>query len=145
MQPKGQTTMKIALLLLINLIQESVEENSLLFTKDHLHTCLTHFDIDEFECHSYTRELNTLLDSPNSSNLLPWTIRYEPLPDLAKESMHPSIQSPPQLELTPLFNILKYIFLEPKDIISVIIAAGLTPDQESQLINVLKQHKDAIE
>ena len=79
---------------LIDIIQESVEESlTLILTKDPIFTCLVYFDIDEFKCDSYTREVNTLLDSPNSSNLSPWTIRYERLLDLAKESMLIFIQS----------------------------------------------------
>ena len=58
--------------------------------------------------------------------------------------MLPSIQSPPQLELKPLPSTLKYVLLEPKDTLPVIIVVSLTPDQESQLIDVLKQHKVAI-
>jgi len=82
--------------------------------------------------------MNTLLDSTNSSNFPSWTIRYVPLPDLAKEFMLPSIQSPPYHELKPLSGTLKYIFFGPKNTLPVIIAAGLTPDQKSQLIDVLK-------
>ena len=128
----------------IDLIQESVKESSpLLLTKNPLQTCLTHFNIDKFECDNYTREVNTLLDSTNSSTLPPWTIRYVSLPDLAKEHMRPSIESPPQLEMKPLSSTLKYIFFGPKDTLPVIIIACLTSDQESQLIDVHKQHKSA--
>ena len=68
----------------IDLIQESMKESlPLLLTKDPLQTCFTYFDIDKFECGSYTCEVNTLLDSSNSSKLSPWNIRYELLPDLA--------------------------------------------------------------
>jgi len=55
-----------------------------------------------------------------------------------------SIQSSSQLELKPLLSTLEYVFLRPKDTLSVIIAASLTPDQESKLIDVLKQHKGAM-
>jgi len=58
--------------------------------------------------------------------------------------MFPSIQSPPQLELKLLPNTLKYVFFEPKGTLRVIIIVGLTPDQESQLIYVLKQYKGAL-
>jgi len=75
--------------------------------------------------------VNTLLDSPKSSILPPWTIKYEALPDLAKEAMLPSTQSPPQLELRPFSNTLNYVFRGPKNTLPVIIAASLTPDQES--------------
>jgi len=43
-------------------------------------------------------------------------------------------ESPPQFELQLLPRTLKYIFLGPQDTLPVIIAAGLTPNQESQLI-----------
>ena len=127
----------------IDLIQESVEESSpLLLTKDPPQTCHAHFNIDECEHDNYTCEMNILPDSPNSSNLSPWTIRYEPLPDLAKEHMLSSIESPPQLQLKPLPSTLEYIFFGPEN--TLIIVVGLTPDQESQLIDIFKQHKGAI-
>jgi len=119
------------------------ESSSFLLIKDPLQLCLTHFDINEFDCDSYTREVNTLLDSLKSS-IPPWTISYELLLDLAKELILSSIQSPPQLELKPLPSTLKYVFLELKDTLPVIIVVCLTPDQENQLIDVLKQHKGAI-
>ena len=40
--------------------------------------------------------------------------------------------------------MLKYSFLEPNDTLPVIIASGLTADQEDQLAGVLKEHKEAI-
>jgi len=123
----------------INLIEENMKESSsFLLIKDPLQLCLTHFDINEFDCDSYTREVNTLLDSLKSSILPPWTISYELLLDLAKELILSSIQSPPQLELKPLPSTLKYVFLELKDTLPVIIVVCLTPDQENQLIDVLK-------
>ena len=126
---------------MIGLIQESMKKLHPFFSLRTLSKHLTHFDIDEFECDNYKREVNTLLDSPNS-NFPSWTIKYEPSPDLAKEPMLPSIQSPPQLELKPLPSTLKYVFLEPKDTLPVIIVVCLTPDQESELL--LKKHKDVI-
>ena len=82
------------------MIQESVKKSSpFLLTKDPLQTCLTHYDIYEFECDNYIREVNTFLTLPNYRNLPPWTIKYETLPDLAKEPILPSIQLPPQLEV----------------------------------------------
>ena len=89
------------------------------------------------------REVNTLLDSPKSSILQPWTIRYEPIPDLTKKPLLSSIQSLPQLELKPLPNTLKYVYLGPNNTLPVIIATSLNSDQENQLVDLLK-HKSVI-
>jgi len=55
----------------IDLIEEMWKKAPFIFAKDPLQSCLTHFDINEFDCDSYTREVNTLLHSPKSSILLP--------------------------------------------------------------------------
>jgi hypothetical protein len=88
--------------------------------------------------------VNTILNSPYSSTLPPWTIKYEPLPELAKEPLPSSIQTPPQLELKPLPDTLKYVYLGPNDTLPAIIATGLLANQESQLVDLLKQYKGAI-
>ncbi|KAG9458454.1 hypothetical protein H6P81_002962 [Aristolochia fimbriata] len=49
----------------------------------------------------------------------------------------------PKLELKPLPDSLKYIFLE-KDSNPVIISSSLTDCEEDMLVKVLKQHKKAI-
>ena len=85
-----------------------------------------------------------MLNYPHSSTLPPWTIKYEPLPELAKEPLPSSIQTLPQLELKPLPDTLKYVFLGPEDTLPAIIATGLVPNQESQLVDLLKQYKGAI-
>jgi len=78
----------------IPLIEENVEERlSFLLTKDPLQSCLTHFDINEFGGDSYTQDVNALLDSPNSTILPAWTIKYEALSNLAKEPMLPSYEA----------------------------------------------------
>ena len=120
------------------------KKSPLILAKDPLQSCLTHFDINEFDCDSYTREVNTLLHSPKSSILLPWTIKYEPLSDLAKEPLLSSVQSPPQLELKSLTNTLKYVYLGPNNTLPTIIATSLNSDEENQLVDLLKQHKSAI-
>ena len=71
-------------------------------------------------------------------------MRIEPLSKLETEPLHPSIQAPPQLELKSLPESLKYVILELEKNLSVIIASNLTPEQEDQLLNVLKTHKEAI-
>jgi hypothetical protein len=46
--------------------------------------------------------------------------------------------------LKPLPANLKYIFLGPDDTLPAIIASDLSDEQEAQLLDVLKEHKDAI-
>jgi hypothetical protein len=56
----------------------------------------------------------------------------------------PSHESPPKLELEPLLDKLKYAFLGDNDTLLVIIASDLQNDQEDNLLEVLKEHKEAI-
>jgi len=69
---------------------------------------------------------------------------YEPLPPLASSPMPPSIVSPPKLELKPLPDSLKYVFLGPKETLPVIISSLLFGDREKELIHILSDHKGAI-
>ena len=41
-------------------------------------------------------------------------------------------------------ELLKYVFLGSEETLVVIIASNLTPEQEDQLIDILKVHKEAI-
>ena len=54
------------------------------------------------------------------------------------------ISTPPELELKPLPDTLKYAFLGPNESLPVIIASNLTKSQEDELVSVLKEHKEAI-
>jgi len=58
--------------------------------------------------------------------------------------MPPSVVSPPKLELKPLPNSLKYVFLCPKENLPVIISSLLSCDQEEELIHILSDHKGVI-
>ena len=64
--------------------------------------------------------------------------------DANSEPSFSSIESPPPLELKPLSDSLKYVFLGPNKTLPVIIAADLTLEQEVQLIEVLRDHQAAI-
>ena len=63
---------------------------------------------------------------------------------LHPKSSFPSTESQPPLELKPLPDSLKYVFLGPNQTLPVIIAANLTQDQEAQLTNVLRDHQTSI-
>jgi hypothetical protein len=61
-----------------------------------------------------------------------------------KHSPIPSLESPSKLELKPMPDKLKYAFLGANDTLPVIIASDLQKDQEDNLLEVLKEHKEAI-
>jgi len=56
----------------------------------------------------------------------------------------PSIVEPPELELKPLPNTLKYTFLGDSKTLSVIISSHLDENQEGKLLDVLSEHKEAL-
>ena len=59
--------------------------------------------------------------------------------------MLPSVEQPPTLELKPLPSHLKYVYLERDGKLPVIISALLTDEQEQKLLQVIKDHKRAID
>ncbi|KAK9076094.1 hypothetical protein SSX86_004427 [Deinandra increscens subsp. villosa] len=56
----------------------------------------------------------------------------------------PSILQAPELELKTLPDHLKYAYLGEKETLPVIISNKLTSEQEQELVNTLKNHKEAI-
>ncbi|CAN6677885.1 unnamed protein product [Malus baccata var. baccata] len=56
----------------------------------------------------------------------------------------PSVTQPPVLELKPLPDHLKYVFLGDNETLPVIVSSSLTAIEEEKLIRVLKEHKTAI-
>ncbi|RDX94083.1 Retrovirus-related Pol polyprotein, partial [Mucuna pruriens] len=52
--------------------------------------------------------------------------------------------SPPPMELKPLPSHLKYAYLDSEQQLPVIVASNLLPEQEEELLKVLRQHKKAI-
>ncbi|XP_070012309.1 uncharacterized protein [Nicotiana sylvestris] len=56
----------------------------------------------------------------------------------------PSIIDPPQLELKPLLPHLRYKFLGSNDTLPVIVSSLLNDVQVEQLLEVLKEHRQAI-
>jgi len=56
----------------------------------------------------------------------------------------PSVPSSSSLELKPLLSTLKYTFLGPDGTFPVILANDLTPDQERQVFDSLKENQQAL-
>ena len=65
--------------------------------------------------------------------------------EMSTNTLKLSLTEPPQLELKPLLENLKYVFLGPSNTLPVIISSCLTTDQEKQLLKVLKECKSALE
>ncbi|KAI3816831.1 hypothetical protein L1987_16536 [Smallanthus sonchifolius] len=56
----------------------------------------------------------------------------------------PSIEDPPPVELKELPSHIEYAFLDGESRLPIIIASDLTSDEKDRLLEVLKQHKQAI-
>ena len=63
---------------------------------------------------------------------------------LSHKKFLPSILQAPKLELKPLPDNLKYVFIGDNNTFPVIIATGLTNTQEEKLVKLLCDHKTAI-
>jgi hypothetical protein len=125
-------------------IEEYVEYSlPSLLTNDPLEACLTHFGFEDFDTNQYIEEVHDLLETAASAEFHPWRVPKE-LPLTSITPPVPSLESPPKLELKPLPDKLKYAFLGSNDTLLVIIASYLQKDQEDNLLEVLKEHKEAI-
>jgi len=105
------------------LIEEIIEEES--STKDPLEACFAQFGED--------------LDLDAQANAV---LEFAPL--VSKEEEEGTVPEPPKKELKPLPNNLKYKFLGPAETLLVIIASDLHVAQEEKLLDVLREHKEAI-
>ena len=72
-----------------------------------------------------------------------WKPKVEPLPT-STSGLVPSIIEPPKLELKPLPDTLKYAFLGDSKTLPLIISPHLDEDQEGKLLDVLSEHKEAL-
>ncbi|KAM1052590.1 hypothetical protein ACFX13_000189 [Malus domestica] len=66
-----------------------------------------------------------------------------PIP-VSTNTLLPSVIQAPVLELKPLPDHLKYVFLGDEETLPVIVSSSLTALEEEKLIRVLKEHKTAI-
>jgi hypothetical protein len=129
----------------VDRIEEYVEDSlPSLLAEDPLEACLTQFGFEDFNMDQYIEEVHDLLETAASADFHPWRLPKEPLPVTLSTPPIPSLKSPPKLELKPLPDKLKYAFLGANDTLPVIIASDLQKDQEDNLLEVLKEHKEAI-
>jgi len=111
--------------LIEKIIEEVIEESS---TEDPLEACFAQFGED--------LDLDVLLEQANA------ILEFAPLESNEKEEV--AVPEPPKKELKPLPDNLKYKFLGPAECFPVIIALDLHAAQEKQLLDVLREHKEAI-
>lgn len=71
------------------------------------------------------------------------TRKYEELGTSETKPM-PLVENPPMLKLKPLPCHSKYAFLGANDTLPVIISFSLIGDHEQHLLEVLREHKEAI-
>ncbi|CAN6685862.1 unnamed protein product [Malus baccata var. baccata] len=70
---------------------------------------------------------------------------FNPIPiPVSTNTLLPSMIQAPVLELKPLPDHLKYVFLGDEETLPVIVSSSLTALEEEKLIRVLKEHKTAI-
>jgi hypothetical protein len=80
--------------------------------------------------------LDELLEQANA------ILEFAPL--VSKEEEEVIVPEPPKKELKPLPDNHKYKFLGPAEPLPVIIASDLHVSQEEKLLDVLREHKEAI-
>jgi hypothetical protein len=93
-----------------------------------LEACLAQFGED--------LDLDVLLAQTNV------VLEFAPLE--SKKEEEAAVLEPPKKELKPLPDNLKYKFLGPAETLLVIIASDLHTAQEERLLDVLREHKEAI-
>jgi hypothetical protein len=63
---------------------------------------------------------------------------------VSEEEEETAVPDSPRKKLKPLLDSLKYKLLGPADSLPVIIASDLIGAQEEELLDVLREHKEAI-
>ncbi|XP_075475770.1 uncharacterized protein LOC142511637 [Primulina tabacum] len=110
--------------------------------RDPLEATLT-TELREDELDAEKTEIMTYLNA-NQPWKRPIRMRLEDLGD--RRDLTPqksSLEEPPTLELKPLPQHLKYVYLGENNTLPVIISAALTDVMEDKLLEVLKAHKNA--
>ncbi|XP_026398708.1 uncharacterized protein LOC113294529 [Papaver somniferum] len=123
----------------INMIESLIQDSlpDILYV-DPLQACLDNFDLDLFDS-EYISEVHSLLESVPPMNIAKWQTAVEPLP-LSDSESAPIPVEPPKLDLKPLPDTLKYAFLGSSET----FASCLDTEHEKKLLEVLKEHKEAL-
>ncbi|XP_059458376.1 uncharacterized protein LOC132187972 [Corylus avellana] len=124
-EPVPNVGSQIPVCLIEEILEDVVEESSM---ADLLDVCFAQFGED--------LDLDKLLEQADAI--------LETAPLVSSEKEETTIPDPPKKELKPLPDTLKYKFLGLANSLSVIIALDLVDAQEEKLLEVLREHKEAI-
>ncbi|XP_058222978.1 uncharacterized protein LOC131332701 [Rhododendron vialii] len=117
-----------------------------LLYSDPLEVALTAEELEFLES-SEVSYLSSLLGKEDEACAInSWTLKFEEfeeLPPIEKKVL-PSSVEPPKLELKPLPDTLKYVFLGDNETYPVVISSSLGNLQKMKLINSLRRHMNAI-
>jgi len=120
----------------VDVINEMIKEAlPIILSSDRLGTRLSYGDLQLFNLGSTIGEMDSKLHSIPHLESSSWVSTYEPFLPLASSPMPPSVASPPKRELKPLLDSLKYVLLDPKETLPVIISSLLSCDQREELCN----------
>jgi len=120
------------------MIDEIIEEVlPTILSTDPLGTYRFDGNLSLFNLGSTVDEVDYNLNPTHHLESSSWVFTYKPLPPLAISPMLPSIVFLPKLELKHLPDSLKYVFIGPKETLSIIISSLLSCDQEKELIRTL--------
>jgi hypothetical protein len=109
--------------LIEEILDEVIEESSI---EDPLEACLAQFG-EDLDLEKLMEQADALLEAA-------------PLVSKEEEAIPDSLKK----ELKPLPDSLKYKFLGPAESLPVIIASDLKDAPEEELLEVLREHKEAI-
>jgi hypothetical protein len=111
--------------LIEEIVDEVIEESSI---EDPLEACLAQFG-EDLDLEKLMEQAYALLETA-------------PLVSSEKEEI--AVPDSPKKELKPLSDNMKYKFLGPADSLPVIIASNLIDAQDEELLDVSREHKEAI-
>ncbi|XP_057526385.1 uncharacterized protein LOC130805619 [Amaranthus tricolor] len=123
-------------------------DGSLIFPKDHFCFAIDLVDTssqDMFDIDGQEKLKEVLQDLKKQEQFPLLPSHLEPLSlTIPKENLLPSILHAPKVALKPLPEHLKYVFFGENETLPLIISSKLTREQENKLVDVLKQHKEAM-
>jgi hypothetical protein len=111
--------------LIEKIIDEVIEESSI---EDPLEACLAQFG-EDLDFQKLMEQAEALLETA---------------PLVSEEKEETTVPDSPKKELKPLPDSLKYKFLGLVESLPVILASNLIDAQEEELLEVLREHKEAI-
>ena len=111
--------------LIEEIIDEVIEESSI---EDPLEACFAQF-VEDLDLDKLIEQANALLETA---------------PLVSSEKEETVVPDPPKKELKLLLENLKHKFLGPVESLLVIIASDLVDAQEEKLLDILREHKEAI-